>query len=103
MLQSFSQRNGAEDSDAFPGAESDVIDPATISAAEVLFGPGMHLQGGVQVFRVSGGVGYAQQGVDGVAATAVQNAAGGAGEGAVYRGVTDAGDLVGEQTIAPVL
>jgi hypothetical protein len=76
VVQRFGERDGAEDGDAFPGAEEDVVDPAAIGAGDVALGPVMYGDGGAEVFGVSGGVRDAEKWVDRVAAAAVDHCAG---------------------------
>ncbi len=70
-----------------PGAEGDVVDPTAVGAADVVFGPVVDEEGGVRGICFAGGVGDAEERVDGVAAAAVDDGAGGAEEGAVEGGV----------------
>jgi hypothetical protein len=58
-------------------------------------------EGGFEVFCFAGGVGYAEEGVDGVAAASVADGAGGAEESSADGGVMDGGFLVGEEAVAP--
>ncbi len=60
----------------------------------------MDEEGGFEVFRSAGGVGYAEEGVDGVTAAAVDDGAGGAEEGSAECGIGVVG-LMGEETVAP--
>ncbi len=55
---------------------------------------------GFEVFGAAGGVGYAEEWVDGVAAAAVDDGAGGAEESAAEGGI-GVGGLVGEEAVAP--
>ena len=66
--QQLREGDGVEDGDALPGAKRDVVDPTAIGSADLLFGPFVDEEGGFEVFGFAGGVGYAQERVDGVAA-----------------------------------
>ncbi len=61
----------------------------------------MDEESGFEVLCLAGGVGYAEEWVDGVTAAAVDDGAGGAEEGAAEGGVLDCGFLVGEEAVAP--
>ena len=102
VVEGFGEGDGVEDGDALPGAEGDVVDPAAVGAADLLLGPFVDEEGGFEVFGFAGGVGYAEEWVDGVAAAAVDDGAGGAEEGAAEGGV-GVGGLVGEEAVAPGL
>ena len=103
VVEGFGERDGVEDGDAFPRAEGDVVDPTAVGAADLSLGPFVDEEGGVEIFCVAGGVGYAEEWVDGVAAAAVDDGAGRAEEGSVEGGVVDCGDLMGEEAVAPGL
>jgi hypothetical protein len=59
-------------------------------------------EGGLEVFGVAGGVGDAEEWVDGVADAAVDEDAGGAEDAALECGVVD-GELVLDEAVAPAL
>src|SRR5207302_11353124 len=81
MVEGFGEGDGVEDGDALPGTEGDVVDPTAVGSADLLLGPFVDEEGGFEVFRLAGGVGYAEERVDGVAAAAVDDGAGRAEEG----------------------
>ena len=87
VVEGFGEGDGVEDGDALPGAEGDVVDPTAVGAADLLLGPLVDEECGFEVFCVAGGVGYAEEWVDGVAAAAVDDGAGGAEESAAEGGV----------------
>jgi hypothetical protein len=103
VMEGFGEGDGVEDGDALPGAEGDVVDPTAVGAGDLLLGPLVDEEGGFEVFGFAGGVGYAEEGVDGVAAAAVDDGAGGAEEGSAEGWVFDGGFLVGEEAVAPGL
>jgi len=102
VVECFGEGDGLEDGDALPGAEGEVVDPGAVGAGDGALGPVVDVDGGVKVLRIAGGVGYAEERVDCVAAAAVDEAAGGAEDGAVDVGVGE-GELVGEEAVAPGL
>lgn len=100
MMEGFGERDGVEDGDALPGAESDVVDPTAVGAADLLLGPFVDEEGGFEVFCFAAGVGHAEERIDGVAATTVDDGAGGTEKCAAEGGV-GIGGLVGEEAVAP--
>ena len=102
VAEGFGEGDGVEDGDSLPGAESDVVDPTAVGAADLSLGPLVDEECGFEVLCLSGGVGYAKEWVDGVAAAAVDDGAGGAEERSSEGGV-GVGGLVGEETVAPGL
>jgi hypothetical protein len=100
VVEGFGEGDGVKDGDALPGAEGDVVDPTAVGAADLLFGPFMDEEGGFEIFCFAGGVGYAEEWVDGVAAAAVNDCAGWANEGAA-EGWVWIGGLMGEEAVAP--
>ena len=76
VVEGFGERDGVEDGDAFPRTESDIIDPAAVGAAYLSFGPFVHEEGCVEIFRVAGSVGYTQKRVNGVTTSSVDKCAG---------------------------
>ena len=100
MVQGFGECDGVEDGDALPGTEGDVVEPTAVGAADLLLGPFVDEEGGFEISRFAGGVGHAQQWVDGVAATSVDDGAGGTEESASESRI-GIGGLVGEQAVAP--
>ena len=61
----------------------------------------MDQEGGFEVFRPAGSVGYAEERIDGVAATSVDDGAGGAEKSAAECRVANGCLLVGKEAIAP--
>ena len=100
MVQGFSQCDRVEDGDALPRTEGDVVDPTAVGAADLLLGPFVDEQGGFEIFRLAGGVGHAEEWIDGVAATSVDDGAGGTEKSATESRV-GIGGLVGEEAVAP--
>jgi hypothetical protein len=100
VVEGFGERDGVEDGDALPGAEGDVVNPTAIGAADLLLGPFVDEEGGFEIFCFAAGVGHAEQRVDGVAATAVDDGAGGTEESAAKSGI-GIGGLVGKKAITP--
>jgi hypothetical protein len=82
VTEGFGEGDGVEDGDALPGAEGDVVDPTAVGAADLLFGPLMDEEGGLKIFCIACGVGYAEEWVDGISTASVDNRAGGAKESA---------------------
>src|SRR5579871_2180077 len=76
VAEGFGERDGVEDRDAFPRTEGDVVDPAAVGAAYLSLGPFVHEEGCIEIFRVAGGVGYAQKRVNGVTTASVDKCAG---------------------------
>jgi hypothetical protein len=103
VVEGFGERDGVEDGDALPGTEGDVVDPTAVGAADLLLGPFVDEEGRFEVLCFAGGVGYTEERVDGVAAAAVDDGAGGAEERSAEGGVLDGGFLVGEEAVAPGL
>ena len=95
VVEGFGEGDGVEDGDALPGAEGDVVDPAAVGAADLLFGPFVDEEGGVEIFGFAGGVGDAEQWVHGVATAAVDDCAGGAQERSA-EGWVGVGGLMGQ-------
>ncbi len=58
---------------------------------------------GFEIFCFAGGVGYAEEWTDGIAATTMDDGAGRAEESTAECGVVDGGFLVGEEAVAPGL
>ena len=63
----------------------------------------MDEDGGFYVFGLAGGVGHAEERVDGIAAAAVDDGAGRAEKSAAEGGVGDGCLLMGEEAVAPGL
>ncbi len=63
----------------------------------------MEEDGGFYVFGLAGGVGHAEEGVDSIAAAAVDDGAGRAEESAAECGVGDGRLLMGQEAVAPGL
>jgi len=103
VVEGFGERDGMKDGDALPRAESDVVDPTAVGAADLLFGPFVDEEGGFEIFCPAGGVGHAEEWVDGVSATSMNDGAGGTEERATECGVVDGCLLVSEETVAPCL
>ena len=61
----------------------------------------MDEEGGFEVFGFAGGVGYAEERVDRIAAASVNDGAGWADEGATECRILDCGLLMSEETVAP--
>jgi hypothetical protein len=102
VVESLGERDGMEDGDALPGDEGDVVDPTAVGSADLLLGPFVDEEGGFEIFCFAAGVGYAEERVYGVAATAMDDGAGGAEESAAESRVGICG-LVGEEAVAPGL
>ncbi len=102
VMEGLGERDGVEDGDALPGAKGDVVDPTAVGPGDLLFRPLMDEEGSFEVFRFAGGVGLADQWVDGVSATAMDDAAGGAEQRSSKCGIGVVG-LMFEQAVAPGL
>ena len=83
VVEGFGERDGVEDGDAFPRTKSDIVDPAAVGAAYLPLGPFVYEECCVEIFGVTCGVGYAQKGVDSVAAASMDECAGRAEKGSV--------------------
>ena len=103
VVEGFGERDGVEDGDAFPRTESDIVDPAAVGAAYLSLGPFVCEECCVEIFGVTGGVGYAQKGVDSVAAASVDECAGRAEKGSVKGGILNCRHLMFEESVAPCL
>ena len=94
VMEGFGECDGVEDGDALPGAEGDVVDPTAVGTGDLLLGPLVDEEGGFEVFGLAGGVGLAEEWVDGVSAAAVDDGAGWAEEGSA-EGWVGVGGLMG--------
>ena len=101
MLERLSQRDRVKHGDALPGAESHVVDPTAVGAAHTGLRPLVHANRRADIFGFARGVRHAQQGIDGVAATAVDERAGGTQQAALEGRVAHFLHLPRQQAIAP--
>ena len=99
VQQRVVQRHRIEHRDAVPDGLAVVVDAAVV-AEHVLAPPEQLLRRG-EVFVVSGSVGHAHHGIDGVVAAAVDHLAGGAEKSAVKVAVARHVDLQPDQRVAP--
>ena len=103
VVEGFGERDGVEDGDAFPRTESDIVDPAAVGAAYLPLGPFVYEECCVEIFGVTGSVGYAQERVDSVAAASVDECAGRAEKGSMQGWILNCGHLMFEESVAPCL
>ncbi len=102
MAQRLGQRNGVEDRDALPRAERDVVDPTTVSAADIALRPVVEQDRCREVLLIAGGMCDAKQRIDSVGTTPVNDAAGRAEQRSMERGVGER-DLMRRRAVAPAL
>ena len=103
MLQRLGQRDRVKHGDALPGAQGHVVDPTAVGAAHLGLRPLVHQHRRAQVFGFAGGVRHAQQRIHRIAATAVDERAGGAQQPAIECGIAHLRHLPRQQSVAPCL